>query len=127
MPDALGATPAGTNPQIPGDPGVLHALQVSVQALLQQTPSTQNPLTQSPAQPHAAAFGWLMVLMPEQRPTGASTEASGFVAGEWSLHPAADNAARRIALPMARLRFGIRTNLSTWKAISKAGAGFRNF
>jgi hypothetical protein len=41
---ARGGRPLGTNEQVPGDCGVLHALQVSVQAVLQQTPSTQNPL-----------------------------------------------------------------------------------
>jgi hypothetical protein len=51
---ALGATPAATNEQIPGAEGVLHDLQVSVQALLQQMPSTQKPLVQSASQPQAA-------------------------------------------------------------------------
>ena len=36
--------------------GTLQVLHVSVQALLQQTPSTQKPLWQSPAQPHAWPF-----------------------------------------------------------------------
>jgi len=48
-----GAVPAGTNPQSPGELGVLQDLQVSVQALLQQTLSTQKPLAQSPEQPQA--------------------------------------------------------------------------
>ena len=50
---ALGATPAATNEQMPGAEGVLQDLQVSVQALLQQTPSTQKPLVQSASQPQA--------------------------------------------------------------------------
>jgi len=50
----LGATPAATNEQTPGAEGVLQDLQVSVQALLQQTPSTQNSLAQSVSQPQAA-------------------------------------------------------------------------
>ena len=33
--------------QVPKDPARLHALQIAVQPLLQQTPSTQNPDTQS--------------------------------------------------------------------------------
>ena len=41
---AWGALPAGTNVQVPGDPWTLHAMQVPVHAVLQQTPSTQNPL-----------------------------------------------------------------------------------
>jgi hypothetical protein len=52
----LGATPAATKEQTPGAAGVLHDLQLSVQAVLQQTPSTQNPVAQSAAQPHAAPF-----------------------------------------------------------------------
>ena len=47
---ALGATPAATNEQMPGAEGVLQDLQVSVQALLQQTPSTQKSLVQSALQ-----------------------------------------------------------------------------
>ncbi|HET6197644.1 MAG TPA: hypothetical protein VFE12_17915 [Acetobacteraceae bacterium] len=49
--------PFATNEQIPGALGSLQVLHVSVQALLQQTPSTQNALWQSPAQPQAAPFG----------------------------------------------------------------------
>lgn len=50
----LGATPAATNEQMPGAEGVLQDLQLSVQALLQQTPSTQKLLLQSVSQPQAA-------------------------------------------------------------------------
>jgi hypothetical protein len=42
--DACGAPPAGTNVHVPGEPWTLHAMHVPVQAVLQQTPSTQNPL-----------------------------------------------------------------------------------
>jgi hypothetical protein len=108
VPAARGATPAGTNPQIPGEPGVLQALQVSVHALLQQTPSTQNPLTQSPPQAQAAPLGWLILLVPEHATTGASTDASGFVPGEWPPHPMAPNERARIALARAPRRFGMR-------------------
>ena len=55
-----GGLPAGTNVQIPGAPGTLQALHVSVHAVSQQTPSTQKPLWQSPPQPQAcpsAFFG----------------------------------------------------------------------
>ena len=51
---ALGGTPAATNEQTPGADGVLQDLQFSVQALLQQTPSTQKSLVQSALQPQAA-------------------------------------------------------------------------
>ena len=47
----LGATPSATSEQTPGADGVLQDLQVSVQALLQQTLSTQKPLAQSASQP----------------------------------------------------------------------------
>jgi len=47
---ACGVPPAGTNAQIPGDPWTLQAMHVPVQAVLQQRPSTQNPLRQSPSQ-----------------------------------------------------------------------------
>jgi len=39
---ARGAPPAGTKLQIPGEPWTLHAMHVPTQAVLQQTPSTQN-------------------------------------------------------------------------------------
>ena len=39
-----GAPPAGTEAQIPGDPCTLQDRHVPVQAVLQQTPSTQKPL-----------------------------------------------------------------------------------
>jgi hypothetical protein len=45
-----GLMPSGTNAQVPIMPGTLHALQVSWQADAQQTPSMQNPLSQSPSQ-----------------------------------------------------------------------------
>jgi hypothetical protein len=59
-----GGRPFGTNEQVPGDWGVLHALHVSVHAPLQQTPSTQKPLWQSPAQPQAWPFGLRMPFVP---------------------------------------------------------------
>ena len=61
-----GESPAGTNAQIPGAPVVLQDLHVSVQALLQQTPSTQNPLAQSPAHPQAAPLAPFILLVPLQ-------------------------------------------------------------
>jgi hypothetical protein len=39
--------------QVPIDPATLHALQVPVQAVLQQIPSTQKPLVQSLGQAQA--------------------------------------------------------------------------
>jgi hypothetical protein len=54
----FGATPAATNEQTPGAEGVLQDLQLSVQALLQQTLSTQKPLVQSASHPQAAPLVW---------------------------------------------------------------------
>jgi hypothetical protein len=59
-----GAPPVGTGAQIPGDPCTLHDRQVPVQAVLQQTPSTQNPLWQSPSQPQVSPFGRSEVAAP---------------------------------------------------------------
>jgi len=55
-----GGSPAATKLQMPGAEIVLQDLHVSVQALLQQTPSTQNPLSQSPAQPQAVPLVFLV-------------------------------------------------------------------
>jgi hypothetical protein len=52
-----GGSPAATKLHVPGADIVLHDLQVSVQALLQQIPSTQNPLVQSAPQAQAFPFG----------------------------------------------------------------------
>jgi hypothetical protein len=89
-----GAPPAGTNAQIPGAPAVLHDLHVSVHALLQQTPSTQNPLAQSPSHPQAAPLVPLILLVPLQATADASpplswTNPSARGALEWLPHPAA--------------------------------------
>ncbi len=51
-----GRSPVATNEQVPGADTVLQDLQVSVQAELQQTPSTQKPLAQSLSQPHTVPF-----------------------------------------------------------------------
>jgi hypothetical protein len=83
-PALRGASPAGTNAQIPCDPAVLQDLHVSPQALLQQTPSTQNPLAQSPPHPQATPLAPLILLVPLQAtaaaslpPSRADTPASG--------------------------------------------------
>src|SRR6185312_10867081 len=74
-----GGSPAATKLQVPGADVVPHDLHVSVQALLQQSPSTQNPLAQSPAQPHAVP---LARLLPPSRPQAtASAPPSFFPAG----------------------------------------------
>ncbi len=55
---SCGSTPLGTNVQLPTEPGTSHALQVSLQAVAQHTPSTQWPPAQSAAHPHAAPFAF---------------------------------------------------------------------
>jgi hypothetical protein len=49
-----GFVPAGAKVHVPIAVGAVHVLQVSVQALLQQTPSTQKVLAQSAAQEQAS-------------------------------------------------------------------------
>src|SRR5205085_1663924 len=68
--DESSGSPFATNEQMPGAPAALQVLQVSPQALWQQTPSTQKPLWQSPAQPHAWPFA-LRAL-----PSGVAQDAS---------------------------------------------------
>jgi hypothetical protein len=99
-----GATPAGTTAQIPGELGVLQALQVSVQALLQQKPSTQKPLVQSPLQAQATPFALRMPLVLLQTTLGVSGDpsapASVLGLDPWPWHPATSAAAaRRTASP----------------------------
>src|SRR4029079_13713782 len=59
-------SPAGSEAQIPVEPGTLQAMQVSPQRLLQQTPSTQKPLVQLASQPQVAplAAGAVLVHTP---------------------------------------------------------------
>jgi hypothetical protein len=63
---ARGAAPDATSVHVPGEPGALHVLQVSPHATLQQTPSAQKPLAQSPAQPQAWPFGFRAAPAPLQ-------------------------------------------------------------
>ena len=51
--------PAAAGVQVPTEPARLQAWQVWVQALLQQTPSTQLPLAQSDALPQATPWARL--------------------------------------------------------------------
>jgi hypothetical protein len=63
-----GMSPAATNEQVPGADVVLQDLQVSVQAVLQQRPSTQKPLPQSLAQLQATPFVFGVAPAGEQLP-----------------------------------------------------------
>ena len=60
MAGVRGGSPAATNVQVPGAEMVLQDLQVSLQAVLQQTPSTQNPVSQSLSQPQAVPLVFLV-------------------------------------------------------------------
>ncbi len=61
-----GAPPAATSEQSPGAEGVLQDLQASVQALSQQTVSTQKPLAQSALQPQEAPLAVCAPASPAQ-------------------------------------------------------------
>ena len=51
---AVRGLPPGSMPMhVPADSSAVHVIQPAVQAVLQQTPSTQKPLAQSPAQAQA--------------------------------------------------------------------------
>jgi hypothetical protein len=64
--------PPGWMPmQVPADASAVQVMQPSVQAVLQQTPSTQKPLAQSPAQ----AQGWPVILPLPASQTRASASA----------------------------------------------------
>ena len=51
--DVRGSIPLGRAVHVPSELDALHVMQPPVQALLQQTPSTQKPLAQSPAHEQA--------------------------------------------------------------------------
>jgi hypothetical protein len=92
---ARGAAPFATNEHVPGAAVVLHALHVSAQAVLQQTPSTQNPLVQSPPHPHASPFAFFIPPLHPTSPCGASAPESGVV-GFFALPPQAATASSAI-------------------------------
>jgi hypothetical protein len=94
-PALRGVPPAGTKAQIPGAPAVLQDLHVSVQALLQQTPSTQNPLAQSPSHPQPPPLTPLILLVPLQATVDASLPPS------WT-DPSARDALERKPHPVAQ-------------------------
>ncbi len=60
---SLGVTPAGTMAQVPKELGRLQAMQVCPQAVVQQTPSAQNPVrhSRSQLQDSAIPLDWLGV------------------------------------------------------------------
>jgi hypothetical protein len=79
---AGGGEPFGTKEQVPGAAAVLHALHVAAQAVLQQTPSTQNPLTQSPPQPQAWPLASCIPPVPLHA-TSAAPSVPASRAGAW--------------------------------------------
>jgi hypothetical protein len=56
--------PGGMGEQVPGAPCVLHASQLSLQLVLQHTPSTQNSLWHSAAPAQPAPFGFVGLQAP---------------------------------------------------------------
>ena len=60
-----GSLPAGTTEQVPLEPVRLQAMQVPLQALLQQTPCAQKPELHIAA----AVHGWPMASLPQLVPT----------------------------------------------------------
>ncbi len=64
--ESRGGSCFGTKAQVPTEPGTSHFLQLSVQPLAQQTPSTQKPLAQSPAHPQGAPFVLRIPASPSQ-------------------------------------------------------------
>jgi hypothetical protein len=104
-----GGVPFGTNEQVPGDAVVLHALHVSAQAVLQQTPSTQNPLAQSPPHPQACPFAFFMPPAPLQGTSACASIPPSGGAAFFPLHPAAAtsattaNAFQRTKIPVIAL------------------------
>jgi hypothetical protein len=105
---ARGGEPFGANEQVPGAAAVLHALHVSVQAVLQQSPSTQNPLAQSPPHPQACPFAFFIPPAPLQAtPPCASVPESGGAAF-FPLHAViasatTTNAVQRVRIPVIAL------------------------
>jgi hypothetical protein len=65
-----GSTPAGVIVQVPSDVASAHVMQAPLQAMLQQSPSTQKLLLHSAAQPHARPLSFLAPLLPHP-PSGA--------------------------------------------------------
>lgn len=85
-----GGEPFGTNEQVPGAAAVSHALHVSAQDVLQHTPSTQNPLTQSPPQPQAWPLAFCIPPIPLHA-TSATPSVPASRAGAWlSVHATSD-------------------------------------
>ncbi|WP_248354746.1 hypothetical protein [Anaeromyxobacter oryzae] len=67
----LGSLPATLDVQVPRAPPASHRVQVPVQAVLQQTPSTQKPLAQAPGAAQASPSGAAQTL-PLQAPLAQS-------------------------------------------------------
>jgi hypothetical protein len=99
-----GAPPAATKAQTPGAEGVLQDLQVSWQALSQQTPSTQKPLPHSASQPQAAPFArWPASLQaPPSRPPSGLLPPPPLGPWQPAIISAAVSAARRRAARFIR-------------------------
>ena len=62
-----GSVPAGTTEQVPLEPVRLHAMQVPLQALLQQTPCAQCEDMQSESAEHVLPLVFLTQVPPRQK------------------------------------------------------------
>src|SRR5580693_1094101 len=72
-PECVTQGQAGSCAQVPTDPATSHAMQVPAQALLQQTPLTQNPLAHALPAPQAAPLGSAQAGSCAQVPTDPAT------------------------------------------------------
>jgi hypothetical protein len=79
-----GGMPAGRNVHVPIESDALHVLHDSLQAALQQRPSTQKLLAQSPAQAHAWPFGFFVSASWPHPPVSAVPVASRPASGSAS-------------------------------------------
>ena len=99
-----GRSPAATYEQVPGAEAVLQDLQVSVQLVLQQTPSTQKPLAQSLSQPQAIPFVfWVPPSCAQLPPPAPASGLPVLAVCEWQdAAPVASNASSRAHRPVTR-------------------------
>jgi hypothetical protein len=87
-----GFVPATTKVHVPGEPAAAQVLHASVQAVLQQTPSTQKLLAQSVAHAHACPEAFFVAASPPLHAASAAV-----MSGAVSCSTPASNASVTIA------------------------------